>query len=146
MRSLARPPLPRPSRYPIPIWAKLKLRAWRRRLKRVRIGLGAIPECARRAREEGGKAPKVRGNRPLTPSPSPPPPISLSGKTSKLVSRDPAHGARGNTATGHCRFLGVQKVPIQSNDIGKYSVKSALIWCFELISWPRVSKDMTTLG
>ena len=46
----------------------------------------------------------------------------------------------------HCRFLGVQKVPIQSNDIGKYSVKSALIWCFELISWPRVSKDMTTLS
>ena len=46
----------------------------------------------------------------------------------------------------HCRFLGVQKVPIQSNHIGKYSMKSALIWCFELISWPRVSKDMTTLG
>ena len=51
---------------------------------------------------EGGgsaKAPKVRGNRPLTPSPSPPPPppspISLSGKTSKLVSRDPAHGGIG---------------------------------------------------
>ena len=45
---------------------------------------------------------------------------------------------------GHCRFLGVQKVPIQSNHIGKISMKSALIWCFELISWPRVSKDMTT--
>ena len=52
-------------------------------------------------RREGGsaKAPKVRGNRPLTPSPPPPPlppsPISLSGKTSKLVSRDPAHGGIG---------------------------------------------------
>ena len=51
-----------------------------------------------------------------------------------------------SAAVAHCRFLGVQKVPIQSNHIGKYSVKSALIWCFELISWPRVSKDMTTLG
>ena len=52
----------------------------------------------------------------------------------------------GEVEPAHCRFLGVQKVPIQSNHIGKYSMKSALIWCFELISWPRVSKDMTTLG
>ena len=55
-------------------------------------------------------------------------------------------GREGRWQTIHCRFLGVQNVPIQSNHIGKYSVESALIWCFELISWPRVSKDMTTLG
>ena len=29
--------------------------------------------------------------------------------------------------TAHCRFLGVQNVPIQSNHIGKHSMESALI-------------------
>ena len=65
-------------------------------------GAGDTPMCEERVRKVGGsdEAPKVRGNRPLTPPPSPSSPISLSGKTSKLVSRDPAHGVGGRGVYG----------------------------------------------
>ena len=63
-------------------------------------GAGDTPMCEERVRKGAlSKASKVRGNRPLTPSP-PSSPISLSGKTSKLVSRDPAHGVGGRGVYG----------------------------------------------
>ena len=48
--------------------------------------------------------------------------------------------------TSHCWFLGVQKVPIQPDCIGQTSRKCPLICQLQLLSWPRVSKVMSTLG
>ena len=48
--------------------------------------------------------------------------------------------------TTHCSFLGVQKVPIQPEYIVQTSRKWPLICKLKLLSWPRVSKVMSTLG
>ena len=50
------------------------------------------------------------------------------------------------TRQKHCWFLSAQKVPIQPEYIVQTSRKWPLICKLKLLSWPRVSKDMSTLG